>query len=315
MAENLTASRFVPLSAEQSQELERILSIHNPKIRESAQALEDVFQRGIPVNGLLNPGPDTTLLERAIHHRNVYAMECLIDLDHTLVQDPESLLGRCIFNKACTDKLLQLGYSFKHEMERRPDFFSDNALYMDPSYIRDFARLGVDLNAEVSFHGDLDMPLLVQAGRVRPGKTIEILLESGADPEVRGHKGVSFLHTAVTNTSKTADPRFDLAPVELERFDSILKAAVAANVSLHMTDDDGRTPLHIAAKMGYLNKTNALLAYGADPTIKDSKGRTPEMLAKASKRQDVAVRLAASRVRETILDVVRKAAGAAARPA
>jgi len=41
------------------------------------------------------------------------------------------------------------------------------------------------------------------------------------------------------------------------------------------TRDVGQTPLHIAAAMGRMNSVEALIALGADQTIKDSKRRTP----------------------------------------
>jgi ankyrin repeat protein len=41
-------------------------------------------------------------------------------------------------------------------------------------------------------------------------------------------------------------------------------------------DYDGRTPLHVAAeKCRVFDVARVLLDYGADPTIRDSKGRTP----------------------------------------
>jgi hypothetical protein len=39
-------------------------------------------------------------------------------------------------------------------------------------------------------------------------------------------------------------------------------------------NDDGETPLHIAAKKGYLNKARLLLQYGASPNVRTRRGET-----------------------------------------
>jgi uncharacterized protein len=41
------------------------------------------------------------------------------------------------------------------------------------------------------------------------------------------------------------------------------------------TRDDAQTPVHIAAAMGKMKAVEALIALGADPTTKDTQGRTP----------------------------------------
>ena len=53
------------------------------------------------------------------------------------------------------------------------------------------------------------------------------------------------------------------------------------------TRDDGQTPLHIAAGMGRMKALEALIALGADLTIKDFKGRTPVDAAERAGLTDV----------------------------
>lgn len=43
----------------------------------------------------------------------------------------------------------------------------------------------------------------------------------------------------------------------------------------NVKDDRGRTPLHHAAFYGYAENVQALLAYGADPNASDNEGWTP----------------------------------------
>jgi ankyrin repeat protein len=42
--------------------------------------------------------------------------------------------------------------------------------------------------------------------------------------------------------------------------------------------DNLKTPLHLAAQLGYANMVSFLLEKGADPLIKDLSGRTPSMV-------------------------------------
>lgn len=54
-------------------------------------------------------------------------------------------------------------------------------------------------------------------------------------------------------------------------------------------DEDGRTPLHWAAARGNRKCVKALLAAGADASVRDSTGKTPAELARALDQEEVAV--------------------------
>jgi ankyrin repeat protein len=48
---------------------------------------------------------------------------------------------------------------------------------------------------------------------------------------------------------------------------------------VHDRDEKGATPLHLAAQWQHLSLVSVLMESGADPTLKDSLGRTPKDVA------------------------------------
>ena len=61
--------------------------------------------------------------------------------------------------------------------------------------------------------------------------------------------------------------------------------------SVSAVDDNGRTPLHVAAFYGKSSIANLLLQANASPTAVDKYGRTPAQRAKQQGHGDLATRL------------------------
>lgn len=66
------------------------------------------------------------------------------------------------------------------------------------------------------------------------------------------------------------------ANAALKREPRIFAALIAANFYEELRDDDyGMTPLHCAARWGFMEGAKLLLAHGADPLVRDFFGRSP----------------------------------------
>jgi ankyrin repeat protein len=85
----------------------------------------------------------------------------------------------------------------------------------------------------------------------------KLLLDAGADPNVRNILGFTSLHYAV---SKCA---------------SIIQVFWAKKGDLNAKNYEGRSPLHLAAQVGNANAVKELIELGANPTVRDNDGKTP----------------------------------------
>jgi ankyrin repeat protein len=101
---------------------------------------------------------------------------------------------------------------------------------------------------------------------------VELLLDRGANVH---HKDVfqrGMLHAAAINA------RSEIIGILLE-FDPTL--------DVNVQDVNGKTTLHDAARSGSASTVRVLLLHGADPTIKDSYGRTPIHVARETNQPDI----------------------------
>lgn len=115
---------------------------------------------------------------------------------------------------------------------------------------------------------------------------IYILLEAGADVHQQDSLGQTPLHRAVTigrlsdsNWAWESDKNSLAMPVDA------VDALLAFGASVHSTDMNGDTPLHLAVDRweglgwGSIEVVSALIAAGADPLVKNSDGSSPLAIA------------------------------------
>eukprot|EP01062_Namystynia_karyoxenos_P041641 TRINITY_DN30369_c0_g1_i1.p1 TRINITY_DN30369_c0_g1~~TRINITY_DN30369_c0_g1_i1.p1 ORF type:complete len:551 (+),score=151.99 TRINITY_DN30369_c0_g1_i1:104-1654(+) len=151
---------------------------------------------------------------------------------------------------------------------------------------------------------------------------VGLLLDSGAHAEARDAQGRSALcivsglkgadaaavrgriHEHVQRTGKllAAAAKDGKAPAARR----LLAAGAAAGCRLHGASAQGKTPLHLAASFGRLELVHLLLAAGADPRVKDDKGRTTVDIARAHR--------AGSAIIGVLSQAVAAAAGSPPRP-
>lgn len=118
-------------------------------------------------------------------------------------------------------------------------------------------RDGADPNA--TFNGRTPLHFSVASSwamsRARP--VVRLLLDSGADPELRDSHGKTPLVVAIEHRSPGTG------------------TLIESGADVCAVDSNGGTPLHAAAEARTPSVASVLLGRGADPFAKDSAGRTP----------------------------------------
>ncbi len=130
----------------------------------------------------------------------------------------------------------------------------------------------IDAGADVNAVGGFDWTALLVASVKGHVPAVRQLLVRGADPNLRDIYGWTPLMRAV-----------------YEEREMVVQALLEQpDVALNVSNDQGATALHLAAVKGNEALTRSLLRAGADPSMGDRKGRTPENLAVAAGHENVA---------------------------
>ena len=122
--------------------------------------------------------------------------------------------------------------------------------------IASLVRRGIDVNA-----ADIDgLTPLHEKCRIEDPRSIDILLKQGAATNARSKYGITPLHIAASHFASNVI------------FDRLL--AAGAQLVINQQDDEGNTPLHLAACIGHINGVKYLLSHGADPHVVNNDGET-----------------------------------------
>jgi hypothetical protein len=117
---------------------------------------------------------------------------------------------------------------------------------------------------------------LLRAAKALDAPAIRLLLDKQADFNLANTRGVTPLMAAAGLGSVDADTRgFYLTDDVQQRSIESLKLLLQAGGDINAKDARGLTPLHEAARWGWNDVVQFLVANGADVNAKDSRGNTP----------------------------------------
>ena len=163
----------------------------------------------------------------------------------------------------------------------------------DPEDIEALVAVGANANARDS-RGRTPMHFL------RTAEQVEALFAAGGSLEARDQQGRTALHSAARlPVEPEADRYADSSSISRGFFrsrtaarQSLIRALVAAGANLEARDEDGNTPLHLAATYYYSDPDGilphfghaieALLDAGANANARNANGRTPWDLAEGN---------------------------------
>ncbi|KAF2368431.1 Ankyrin repeat-containing domain [Trinorchestia longiramus] len=136
-----------------------------------------------------------------------------------------------------------------------------SAMFDHPDLVRYLVMEGAALNA-----GDNEnrTPLLLAASQ-RCWRSVEALLQLGADPGIRDNSSKNILHIIVMNGGSITDI------VALRQTSSPMKLAQLLNDQ----DVSGCSPLHYASKSGQIKSLESLLQLGASVRTKNHRNESP----------------------------------------
>ncbi len=185
-----------------------------------------------------------------------------------------------------------------------PDDIISAAKSGDLVAVKRILKEGGELHsATVNARDKAGMTPLMWAAQNGEDEIVELLLESGADPDARGPSGLTALMRAAYNDHPEIAADLIKHGAELEERSVSAATALAfaagrgsvaslevlakAEADLNTGEKDARTPLWLAAQRGDVNVVRALLKAGADLKAPDRYGRSALMSAAAEGHVDV----------------------------
>jgi ankyrin repeat protein len=204
------------------------------------------------------------------------------------------------------------GYAYEHWLghvqvllERNVDVrmhgnSGDTPLHLAASsHYLEVARMLLERNAEVNSLDDKGLTPLRRALEGVPRgpdivRFVRLLFDNGADLHTRDKRGNTLLHFAasrghlevartllelkadVNSVNKEGlTPLHKISRMWLTRSPDIVRLLFDNGANLHVRDNSGNTPLHLAASGGHLEAARTLLELKADVNSLDGKGSTP----------------------------------------
>lgn len=155
----------------------------------------------------------------------------------------------------------------------KPDLLTACAL----GRVRDVERLLVEQPRGGATPESIELAPIYWAARFGQSRTVKLLIEKGADPNARDHKGKSSLIFAAGRADYPA-----------------VACLVEHGAKIDAADPFGATALHEAARAGDMEMIRLLLKLGATGDLRDGRGRTAAACARESGHPETAAILLVS---------------------
>ena len=148
----------------------------------------------------------------------------------------------------------------------------------------------IKLGAKINAQDDSGKTPLHWAALYAQGSVVTELLSQGAIPNIQDNEGRTPLHCAAR--ADISNPMggqnvIGINPFALlsmsGRFAAIVDSLLKKNADPNIADNNGNTPVHLAAQQE-AEIVGSLLAKGGDTTIKNKAGKTPKDIARGNER-------------------------------
>lgn len=157
------------------------------------------------------------------------------------------------------------------------------ALYGTPEMVTYLIAQGYKVNAQTHYFRETPLHLAIQQNRK---EIVELLLENGADPNIRNYDGENTVYCAIRWSEvdvckalldKGANPniynKIALSPlhvcVDLEKND-FLRLLLRNKADPDYQNSQGQTPFHVAVERGLEQLAASFATGGADPEVRDA---------------------------------------------
>ncbi|CAB0033845.1 unnamed protein product [Trichogramma brassicae] len=227
---------------------------------------------------------------RTMPHSNSSSSRC--SWSRTTMSDLLEIYGRFAVNyidgfSKRTHFHVACEYECYDAVEKFLDFWQDpNCLEEKSDFVESFFKIIEEQNqaVQVDAQNNLGNTPLHSALWFENAKLAELLLKSGADPNLANRKKVTPLHIIGMRggSSKCGDK-------VLKKFFEI-NGELNQTLQINVQDNLGNTPLHYALMEGHWDVSELFLKRGADPNLTNKQGSTPLHLICQRKRDDDLVR-------------------------
>lgn len=298
--QNASAEDQVFFTSEQWDVLATLFAVKEK--HEHVDELRKLIESGFPAQALVDFGIQKyNLAEVAAIQGSPASVVYLQEMYPDMVNNSARVFLSVLHDGAAIEKLVANGYPVDRLIESSPGLMDEicDTREIPAASLKTMVKHGLKIDAPARLHGEKLLPLNWVA-RLHRGHVVESLLDAGANPQQADANGRNFLHEAVTE-GRVMRAHTDDGEYSCMGFKKILEIAVARGISLDAQDNDGNTPLHLAGKMGYMNKAALLVSNGASSTIANNKGKSPIQLAKAGKRSDAVQAIQAAAAKRAIM--------------